>query len=64
MAKVVLATTEFGFEVRCPECHAILDRVLEERVAYCRAGNYLNHNCIAQQNVTILDEAPCLRKAG
>jgi len=64
MAAVALIATDFGIEVRCPECHTLFDRVPEERMAYCRVGNYLGHNCIAKQNAIILDEALCLCQAG
>lgn len=57
MATVVLVTTDFGIEVRCSECQAVLDRVPEDRMAYCRTGTYLGHECIAKQNETSLDEA-------
>ena len=64
MAAVALIATDFGIEVRCPECHTLLDRVPEERMAYCRVGNYLAHDCVAKQNVTVSEEAPYLLKAG
>jgi len=48
MASVILKTTDLGIEVRCSECHQLLDRTPDERTAHCRAGKYLDHDCTKQ----------------
>ena len=47
MKTVTLVHTEFGIEVRCPDCDEKLDRVPTEAAAFNRTGEYLKHPCLA-----------------
>ena len=49
-SKVTLVHTEFGIEVRCPDCDEKLDRVPTEAAAFNRTGEYLKHPCLAAVN--------------